>query len=46
MFKSPFITDSEKYLIFKNKNVRDQYSHIAIDSPKTWHYLNSHKECF
>ena len=46
MFKSPVITDSEKYVIVTQKKVREDTSHIAIDSPKTWHYLNSHKECF
>ncbi len=46
MFKSPIIIDSEKYVIVTQKKVREDTSHIAIDAPKTWRYLNSHKEYF
>lgn len=46
MFKSPVITDSEKYVIVTQKKIREDTSHIAIDSPKIWHYLTSHKEHF
>lgn len=46
MFKSPIISDSGKYVIVTQKKVREDTSHIAIDSPKTWAYLTSHKEHF
>lgn len=46
MFKFPVITGSDKYVIVTQKKVREDTSHIAIDSPKTWYYLNSHKEYF
>ena len=46
MFKSPLISDSSKYVIVTQKKVREDTSHIAFDAPKTWQYLNSHKEYF
>lgn len=46
MFKSPLIFDSRKYVIVTQKKIREDTSHIAVDAPKTWHYLNSHKEYF
>ena len=46
MFKSPIISDSDKYVIVTQKKVREDTSHIASDAPKTWHYLESHKEYF
>lgn len=46
MFKTPIISNSNKYVIVTQKKVREDTSHIAIDAPKTWHYLESHKEYF
>ncbi len=46
MFKSPIISGSDKYVIVTQKKVREDTSHIAIDAPKTWHYLESHKDYF
>ncbi len=46
MFKLPIISDSNKYVIVTQKKIRENTSHIAIDAPKTWHYLESHKDYF
>ena len=46
MFKSPVIAGSGKYVIVTQKKIREDTSHIAIDAPETWRYLNLHKEFF
>ena len=46
MFKTPILSDSKKYVIVTQKKIREDTSHIAIDAPKTWNYLNSKKEYF
>ncbi len=46
MFKKPILSDSKKYVIVTQKKIREDTSHIAIDAPKTWNYLNSKKEYF
>ncbi len=46
MFKSPIISGSDKYVIVTQKKAREDTSHITIDAPKTWNYLEAHKEYF
>ena len=46
MFKTPILSNSKKYVIVTQKKIREDTSHIAIDAPKTWNYLNSKKEYF
>lgn len=46
MFKSPIISDFSKYVLVTQKKVRENTSHIADDSPRTWGYLVSHRDLF
>lgn len=40
MFKIPVISDFTKYVIVTQKKAREETSHIQMDFPKAWAYLN------
>lgn len=44
--KSPIITESEKYVIITQKEIRAETDYIEDLAPKTWDYLNRNKEFF
>jgi methylase of polypeptide subunit release factors len=46
MFKSPIVNNFKKQVIVTQKKVRENTAHIENDAPKTWSYLESHKERF
>lgn len=46
MFKRPIIDDFNKYVIVTQKKIKEDTFHIKSDAPKTWDYLNAHKEFF
>lgn len=46
MFKSPIVNNFKKQVIVTQKKVREDTAHIENDAPKTWSYLECHKEHF
>jgi hypothetical protein len=46
MFKSPVITDFNKFVIVTQKKVRDDTSVIKNAAPKTWKYLTDNSDYF
>lgn len=46
MFKTPIIHDFSKYVIVTQKKPRDNTAIIAEIAPKTWSYLNRHRDFF
>lgn len=46
MLKEAVISASSKYVIVTQKKAGEDTSHIAVDAPKTWRYLELHKEYF
>ena len=46
MFKNSIIHDFSKRVIITQRKPRENTSHLAFDAPKTWEYLNRHKELF
>ena len=44
--KKPIINESSKYIIITQKKIKQDTNYIKKEAPKTWAYLNKHKEYF
>lgn len=46
MFKKPIIKEFSKYVIVTQKKVKEDTTHLSVDAPKTWKYLNDNIDLF